>query len=109
MVGNAYPAPYLTKTQVGMTETAVVVTSTSESDILHGSSGSLLPSTRAKIIDVDGNEVTTPETPGELVVQGPSLTLGYMNNEKATAETFIWDEDGRWIRTGDEAIVRKSL
>ncbi|KAH8746589.1 hypothetical protein F5883DRAFT_700334 [Diaporthe sp. PMI_573] len=92
----------------GMTETAVVVTSTSESDILHGSSGSLLPSTRAKIIDVDGNEVTTPETPGELVVQGPSLTLGYMNNEKATAETFIWDEDGRWIRTGDEAIVRKS-
>ncbi|KAH7142096.1 hypothetical protein EDB81DRAFT_797868 [Dactylonectria macrodidyma] len=92
----------------GMTETAVVITSTSESDILHGSSGSLLPSMRAKIIDVDGNEVTTPETPGELLIQGPSVTLGYLNNEKATAETFVWDEGGRWVRTGDEAIVRKS-
>lgn len=91
-----------------MTETAVVITSTSESDILHGSSGSLLPSMSAKIIDVDGNEVTAHETPGELFVQGPSVTLGYLNNEKATAETFIWADDGRWIRTGDEAIVRKS-
>ncbi|RTE69225.1 hypothetical protein BHE90_016397 [Fusarium euwallaceae] len=92
----------------GMTETAVVVTSTSESDILYGSSGSLLPSMRAKIVDTDGNEVTIPETPGELIVQGPSVTLGYLNNEKATAETFFWDNDGRWIKTGDEAIVRKS-
>ncbi|KAK7403502.1 hypothetical protein QQX98_010732 [Neonectria punicea] len=92
----------------GMTETAVVITSTSESDILHGSSGSLLPSIRAKIIDFDGKEVTTPETPGELLVQGPSVTLGYLNNEKANAETFIWDDGGRWIRTGDEAIVRRS-
>ncbi|KAF7556008.1 hypothetical protein G7Z17_g1758 [Cylindrodendrum hubeiense] len=92
----------------GMTETAVVITSTSESDILHGSSGSLLPSMKAKIIDIKGNEVITPETPGELLVQGPSVTLGYLNNEKATGETFIWDNSGRWIRTGDEAIVRKS-
>ncbi|RKK82615.1 hypothetical protein BFJ71_g15203 [Fusarium oxysporum] len=92
----------------GMTETAVVITSTSESDILHGSSGSLLPSTKAKIIDANGKVVTAIETPGELLVQGPSVTLGYLNNEKATAETFVWDEDGRWIRTGDEAVVRKS-
>lgn len=91
-----------------MTETAVVITSTSESDILHGSSGSLLPSTKAKIIDANGKVVTAIETPGELLVQGPSVTLGYLNNEKATAETFVWDEDGRWIRTGDEAVVRKS-
>ena len=91
-----------------MTETAVVITSTSESDILHGSSGSLLPAMKAKIIDAEGNEVTELETPGELFVQGPAVTLGYLNNEKATAETFVWDQDGRWIRTGDEAIVRRS-
>lgn len=64
---------------------------------------------KAKIIDADGNVVTTLETPGELLVQGPSVTLGYLNNEKATRETFVWDEDGRWIRTGDEAVVRKSV
>lgn len=93
---------------LGMTETAVVITSTSESDIFHGSTGSLLPGMRAKIIDSEGKEVIKYDVPGELLVQGPSVTLGYLNNERATAETFIFDDDGRWIRTGDEAIVRKS-
>lgn len=31
-----------------------------------------------------------------------------MNNAKATAETFVWDEDGRWLRTGDVVVVRLS-
>lgn len=91
-----------------MTETAVVITSTSESDIFPGSVGSLLPSLKAKIVNSTGDEARDYDTPGELVVQGPSLCLGYLNNEKATAETFIWDDEGRWIKTGDEAIVRKS-
>ncbi|MBE3047441.1 AMP-binding protein [Candidatus Bathyarchaeota archaeon] len=92
----------------GMTETATGITSTQENDILFGSSGSLLPGTRAKIIDTEGNEVTEHEKRGELLYQGPSVTIGYLNNEKATAETFIWDKDGRWIRTGDEVLVRLS-
>lgn len=92
-----------------MTETAVVITSTSESDIFPGSAGSLLPSMKARIVSSAGKEVKEYDTPGELVVQGPSLCLGYLNNEKATAETFVWDDEGRWIKTGDEAIVRKSL
>ncbi|KAF4472862.1 amp-binding enzyme [Fusarium albosuccineum] len=92
----------------GLTETATVVTSTSELDILMGSGGSLVPATRAKILDPEGNEITDYETPGELLLQSPSVVLGYLNNVKATAETFIWDDDGRWIRTGDEVLVRKS-
>lgn len=91
-----------------MTETATIISATSESDIFAGSSGSLLPSTMAKIIAQDGKEVTKYDTPGELFIQGPSVVLGYLNNERATAETFVWDDDGRWIRTGDEAIVRRS-
>ncbi|KAJ9155446.1 Acetyl-CoA synthetase-like protein [Pleurostoma richardsiae] len=92
----------------GMTETATVVVSTSEHDILNGSSGSLVPGTRAKVIGLDGREVTGHQQPGELLIQSPSVTLGYLNNEKASSETFVWDEDGRWIRTGDEVIVTKS-
>ncbi len=92
----------------GMTESATVVCSTSEDDICQGTSGSLLPGTRAKIIDQDGNEITEHGKPGELLVQSPSVTLGYLNNEKATAEAFIWDDDGRWLRTGDEVMVTKS-
>lgn len=91
-----------------MTETCTVVVWTSELDILGGSSGSLLPGLKAKIIDAEGKEVTEYEKRGELLVQGPTLVLGYLHNERATAETFIHDEDGRWIRTGDEVLVRKS-
>jgi len=82
-----------------------VVVSSSEHDICQGTSGSLVPGTRAKVIDLDGKEVTAYNTRGELLVQSPSVTLGYLNNEKATAEAFVWDEDGRWVRTGDEVIV----
>ncbi|KAK5656212.1 hypothetical protein OQA88_4973 [Cercophora sp. LCS_1] len=92
----------------GMTESATVVCSTSEHDICEGTSGSLMPGTRVKVIDQDGKEVTEYNKPGELFVQSPSVTLGYLNNERATAEAYVWDEDGRWLRTGDEVIVTKS-
>lgn len=91
-----------------MTELATVVSSTSESDILHKSSGSLVTATRAKLFGLDGTEVTGYDIPGELWVQSPSATLGYLNNQKASAETFVHDEDGRWVRTGDEAIITLS-
>ncbi|GKU20635.1 4-coumarate-- ligase 7 [Fusarium langsethiae] len=92
----------------GLTEASPSVFHTSEADALLGSSGSLLPGAKAKIIDQHGNEVTEHETPGELYVQAPNVVLGYLHNEKANAETFVWREDGRWLRTGDEVLVRKS-
>ncbi|KAF5539314.1 integral membrane protein pth11 [Fusarium napiforme] len=91
----------------GLTETCTVVCTTSEDDIDIGSSDSLVPATKAMIIDIEtGEEVTEYNKPGELLVQTPSLVLGYMNNERATSETFIWRKDGRWIRTGDEVLIR---
>lgn len=92
----------------GLTETSPAVTGTGENDILFGSAGSLLPGSRAKIIDGNGKEVKEYEKPGELVVQSPAVTLGYFNNERATMETFVHDDEGRWIRTGDEVCVRKA-
>jgi ribosome assembly protein SQT1 len=92
----------------GLTETCTVVCSSPEADIWFGSSGSLLPSFSAKILTPEGEEITEYNKPGELVVQSPSVVLGYLNNDKANAETFIDDTDGkgRWMRTGDEAVVR---
>ncbi|KAI1076956.1 acetyl-CoA synthetase-like protein [Whalleya microplaca] len=92
----------------GMTETSTVVLSTGENDIMIGTSGSLLPACRAKLIGEDGREITDYDKRGELWVQSPSITLGYLNNEKATTEAFVWDHDGRWIRTGDIAVARKA-
>ena len=89
---------------VGLTETCTVVSSSAFGDIYFGSSGSLLPSFQAKIFSADGAEITGYDQPGELVVKSPTVVLGYLNNPQANKETF---QDG-WMRTGDEAVVRKS-
>jgi len=88
-----------------MTETAVLVTSPSEHDVMHKASGSLLPGVRIKIVDAENHEITAYDSPGEVLVQTPSAALGYLNNQKATSETFVNDQDGRWVRTGDEALM----
>lgn len=86
----------------GLTETSTVVCSTPVHDIWFGSCGSLLPSCKAKIVSIEGVEITGYDQPGELVVTSPSVVLGYHNNPQADKETF---QDG-WMRTGDEAVVR---
>lgn len=59
--------------------------------------------TMAKLIDDDGNTVTTPDTPGELLWSGPQIFSGYWGNETETASTLV---DG-WVHTGDMASVDK--
>lgn len=86
-----------------VTESATVICSTIPNDVYFGSSGSLMPGIEARIVTPEGEEVTKYDTPGELWVKGPAITLGYLNNPKATEETFV---DG-YLRTGDEAVVRK--
>lgn len=88
-----------------MTELSTIVISSSEHDILNKSSGSLCPATTAKIVGLDGKEISELDMPGELWIQSPSAALGYLDNQKATAETFVYDDGGRWVKTGDEAVV----
>ena len=89
---------------IGLTETCTVVCSSPVHDIWFGSSGSLLPSFEARLVTIEGNEIAGYDQPGELLVRSPSVVLGYLNDEKATKETF---QDG-WMRTGDEAVIRKA-
>ena len=92
----------------GLTESSTVISSMSRSDVWPGSSGSLIPGVEARIVSADGKDIETYSTPGELWVKSPSVTLGYLNNKQSTNETFIEDERGRWLRTGDEVEFRKS-
>ncbi|KAI9828290.1 MAG: hypothetical protein M1819_006628 [Sarea resinae] len=88
----------------GLTESSPVISSTPHTDIVYGSSGCLLPLTEARLVSLEGNEITGYDQPGELLVKAPNVVLGYYENEKATRETF---QDG-WLRTGDEVLIRKS-
>lgn len=62
-----------------------------------------------RLVSAEGNEITDYDQPGELLVKSPAVVLGYLNNDKANRETFVWDGQGsRWMRTGDEAVIRKA-
>ncbi|MCJ1320435.1 hypothetical protein MMC15_005774 [Xylographa vitiligo] len=100
---NQYPTWYI-RQGYGLTETSTVVSSTSYDDIDFGSSGSLMPGCEARLVTIEGTDIEGFDQPGELLVRSPSVTLGYLKNDLATRETF---QDG-WMRTGDEAVVRKS-
>ncbi|XP_022913292.2 uncharacterized protein [Onthophagus taurus] len=65
-----------------------------------GTCGVLAASTEAKIVDLVTGEELPELKSGELLVRGPQIMAGYLNNEKATAETI--DEEG-WLHTGDVA------
>ena len=68
---------------------------------VHGSIGVALPGTQIKVVDLDDPSIELPAgQPGELMMRGPLVTMGYYNNAKATAEAI--EPDG-WLHTGDVA------
>ncbi|KAK1579624.1 uncharacterized protein LY79DRAFT_563816 [Colletotrichum navitas] len=89
----------------GLTEASVILTMVDQNDIMHGSSGSLLPAVQARLIDSNGQDINEHDRAGELWVRSPGVMLGYHNNEAATREMIT--EDG-WLRTGDLVEFRQS-
>ena len=57
--------------------------------------------TMVKLVDDDGDTITTPDTPGELLWSGPQIFSGYWGNEEETAATLV---DG-WVHTEDMASI----
>ncbi|HJQ29148.1 MAG TPA: long-chain fatty acid--CoA ligase [Rubrobacter sp.] len=67
-----------------------------------GSIGIPIPSTDARIVDVETGEQEMPiGESGELIIKGPQIMKGYLNMPDETAETL---KDG-WLYTGDVAMM----
>jgi acyl-CoA synthetase (AMP-forming)/AMP-acid ligase II len=64
-------------------------------------SGRAMPGMTVQIVNDDGNEVERGK-PGEIVVKGYNVMIGYLNDPEQTAETI--DESG-WLHTGDIGIM----
>ncbi len=82
----------------GLTESSPVISAEDDKYRRLGSIGKAFPSLDVKIVDPNEEGI------GELVAKGPSIMLGYYNNEEATKETI--DEEG-WLHTGDLARIDK--
>jgi acyl-CoA synthetase (AMP-forming)/AMP-acid ligase II len=63
-----------------------------------GTVGQLLPNTECRIVDVATGAELGPDQDGEILVRGPQVMRGYLNNPEATAATL--DARG-WLHTGD--------
>ncbi|WP_113700817.1 AMP-binding protein [Nonomuraea lactucae] len=89
----------------GMTELSPVshAASYSEPATPYGTVGKLVPNTEARLVDVAaGEDVSIFDTPGELLIRGPQVMKGYLNQPQATAGML--SPDG-WLRTGDVAVA----
>lgn len=75
----------------GMTESSPVISTNLTTHNIVGSVGKLLDNVEATFTDV-----------GELMVRGPSIMQGYLNNPEATHEVMT---DEGWLHTGDIARI----
>ena len=82
----------------GLTETAPVIAAETPKCRRLGSIGKKFPSVEVKIDDPDEEGI------GKLMAKGPSIMLGYYENEEATKSAL--EPDG-WFHTGDLARIDK--
>ena len=75
----------------GLTETSPVIAAESDKEKKPGAVGLALPSLNVKIDEPDENGE------GEILVKGPSVMMGYYNNDEENRKAF---KDG-WFKTGD--------
>ncbi|MFF2552223.1 FadD3 family acyl-CoA ligase [Nocardia sp. NPDC058058] len=87
-------------TAYGLTESIGVVTicpPDAPAELLSETAGKALPGTEIRIVDTTGAD-TAPGEPGEIIVKGPNVMRGYLDDPAATAAVI--DADG-YLHTGD--------
>lgn len=81
----------------GMSELSPIGTLNSDSSSKPGSVGPLCPSTHAKVVDSEGQSLP-PFVDGELLIKGPQVMMGYLDDPEQTKECL---SGSGWLRTGD--------
>ncbi|KZT30741.1 amp dependent CoA ligase [Neolentinus lepideus HHB14362 ss-1] len=93
----------------GLTETATALCTLPRTQKVgfSGAAGRLVPGTVVRLLKPDGSLAKAGER-GELMACGPQITLGYYKDDKATKETFLQIDGKRWVRTGDEVLIKEN-
>ena len=91
-------------TAYGLTEstgTATACRHDDDAETIAGTSGRAIPDTEVSVVDDDGRETPRGE-PGEVVVRGYNVMLGYYEEPEETAKAI--DGEG-WLHTGDIGVM----
>jgi fatty-acyl-CoA synthase len=86
----------------GQTEAGgnATINTLAESKLYPEKCGRGMPFTRLATVDKDGN-LCPPNVPGEILIKGPGMMVGYWNDPEATAKTLI----NGWLFTGDLGVI----
>jgi benzoate-CoA ligase len=85
---------------LGSTEMLHIFVSNRAGEVKYGTTGKPVPGYDIRLVDDDGQVVTTRGTMGELQVRGPTAAVMYWNNREQSRATFL----GEWTRSGDKYI-----
>ncbi len=86
----------------GLTECSGACVLNPKDEYRDNSIGVPLPDMAFKIVKVGTTEEAKYMEDGEICVSGPTVMMGYLNNEKETAKVKVKHKDGLvWLHTGD--------
>lgn len=91
----------------GMTESNGSIGRTLNDNNPIGSVGIPFTKVNIKVCDPDTGEELGVEEKGEIYISGPTLMIGYYNNEKETNNVISNEFNVRWLRTGDFGYISK--
>ncbi len=81
----------------GLTETSPFASYNHDLQYRFGSVGTPIENVEMKVVDPETDEEVEPGSPGEIVIRGPNVMLGYWNQPEATAQAI---RKG-WFHSGD--------
>ena len=86
----------------GLSEASAATCLTPSGHYKPGSIGVPFPDTDYKIVKIGTHEKAATLEDGEICISGPTVMMGYINNEKETLNTLRTHDDGKvWLHTGD--------
>ncbi len=90
----------------GMTESLAATAVTHGAGYREGSIGIPFPGNYFKIVYPNTQDEVPVGEDGEICVSGPTVMMGYLNNEKETNEVLQKHKDNRiWLHTGDVGCI----
>jgi len=100
-----YYAPARLLEGYGLTEVVTVASVNTLKENAEGTVGRPLPDIEIKIYDSENNSFMEPEKSGEILVSGPTMMNGYLNDKEATKATIVKIGTQKWVRTGDYGFI----
>ena len=92
----------------GLTEACAATCLTPTDMHKSGSIGIPFPDMVYKIVEIGTTKETKPMEDGEICISGPTVMMGYLNDEEETNNALKVHKDGKlWLHTGDIGCIDK--